>query len=433
MADPDSSPRPHTADAVTGLGFVAITIGIIVSLPLLTASDVDGDTVVLSRPGSVAWTWLLTCVLVQGVVIVWARHLPRHALVVAAGVAFAVSWAFPGSLYGITGAAILLLVFLAVVREPLMRLRLPLLGVGILVTAGEVVNGIGGEHHALADSVTSGVVQSVGLIALPLLLGLVVRSRRDVQDARRNEQKARTGQRAAEVRAAVSSERTAMARELHDIAAHHLSGIALMAAVIDRQIDTNPKEAHRGAQQVRAQSTAVLDDLRRLVGLLRDDNGEDRAVETLASIPTLIARAEQHGPIDSRVLTGESRPLGTGMGPLTQLAAYRTVQEALTNAANHAPGAHRTVEIDDRDASVTVVTVTNLRSSAHARSRPTTEPSPSSGGFGLVGMRERAELVGATIHYGAVNGAGWEVRAKFPKEQSPTVPTKGNPNAAETT
>ena len=89
----------------------------------------------------------------------------------------------------------------------------------------------------------------------------------------------------------MSRERAAMARELHDIAAHHLSGIALMAAVIDRQIDSDPERAHEGVRQVREQSTAVLEDLRRLVGLLRDDAPAERAVETVAGIVDLVERA----------------------------------------------------------------------------------------------------------------------------------------------
>ena len=238
---------------------------------------------------------------------------------------------------------------------------------------------------------------------------MLVRSRNDLREARHDEQQARAEQRDAQVEAAVSRERTAMARELHDIAAHHLSGIALMAAVVDRQIDTAPEEAHRGVQQVRAQSTAVLDDLRRLVGLLRDDSDGERSVQTLAAVPELVERAQAQGPIELSVLTADGRLLGAGIGPLSQLALYRTIQEALTNASTHAPGASRIVDIDDSDDSHVVVTVTNAAPTVAG-------PHSVARGFGLVGMCERAELVGADLRYGRTPAGGWQVRASVLRE-----------------
>jgi signal transduction histidine kinase len=182
-----------------------------------------------------------------------------------------------------------------------------------------------------------------------------------------------------------------------------------MAAVVDRQIDTAPEEAHRGARQVRAQSTEVLDDLRRLVGLLRDDTGGERTVEVLAAVPALVDRAQAQGPVDLRVLTADGRTLGDGIGPLAQLALYRTIQEALTNACTHAPGAARVVEIDDRDDARVSVVVTNTAPTVPGRGS-------SAGGFGLVGMSERAQLVGADLSFGPTSAGGWQIRASVPRE-----------------
>ena len=361
-------------------------------------------------PGSVRW-WLVVLGLVaQSLLLAWAAGAPRLALLAVATIAFGLSWATPGAAYGTTRVAVLVLVFRAVVRVPRVRLVGALAAAGLLVALGETVNGLRGEALAAGEAVVGGIIQALAVIAIPLLLGVLVRSKNDVREARRDEQQARADQRDAQVEAAVSRERTAMARELHDIAAHHLSGIALMAAVVDRQIDTAPEEAHRGVQQVRAQSTAVLDDLRRLVGLLRDEGDGERSVQTLATVPELVERARAQGPIELSVRTADDRVLGTGIGPLAQLALYRTIQEALTNASTHAPGAARVVEIDDSAATRVAVTVTNAA--------PTTVavPRSSAGGFGLVGMRERAELVGADLRYGLTPPGGWQIRASVPRD-----------------
>ncbi|WFR68759.1 histidine kinase [Curtobacterium flaccumfaciens] len=207
-----------------------------------------------------------------------------------------------------------------------------------------------------------------------------------------------------------------MARELHDIAAHHLSGIALMSAVVDRQIDTEPERAHEGVRQVREQSTAVLEDLRRLVGLLRDDAPAERAVETVAGIVDLVegARARIDATLDVR--PGD-HVLADGIGPLTQLVAYRTVQEALANVALHAAGAACTVTVDDSDPDHLTVRVEN-----GAPTAPSVGSTPA-GGNGLRGMRERAKLVGARLQVGPTGPGGWAVQLETGREARPAPDT----------
>ncbi len=405
----DSLRRPRAGDVVVSVVCTAFSVAVFLAVPVLTAVDPAASLVAIP-PGSLRWWLVIAGLVTQGLLLAWAAGAPRLALLAVATVAFGVSWATPGAAYGITNVAVLVLVFRAVVAVPLIRIVGALASTGLLVALGETVNALRGEALAAGEAVVGGVVQGLAVIGIPLLVGVLVRSRNDVREARRDEQQARAEQRDAQVEAAVSRERTAMARELHDIAAHHLSGIALMAAVVDRQIDTAPEEAHRGVQQVRAQSTAVLDDLRRLVGLLRDEGDGERSVQTLAAVPELVERAQAQGPIELSVHTDDSRVLGAGIGPLAQLALYRTIQEALTNASTHAPGAARVVEIDDRDDARVVVSVTNFAPTTVAAARS------SAGGFGLVGMRERAELVGADLQYGLTPGGGWLVRASVARD-----------------
>lgn len=404
--------RPRKVDVVVGLTCIGFAVAALLLLPALTAADPDA-TVAALRPGGGRWWSVVGGVCAQGLALVWAARMPRAVLVVVAVLAFGLSWVTPVSAYSLLRVAVMVAVFLTVLRIPVAHLRPVLLSATLLVVGGECVSAAR-EEVSNGNGFSAAIAQSVAVMAIPLFIALFVRSRRDVREARRDEQLARAGERDAQVQAAVSRERTAMARELHDIAAHHLSGIALMAAVVDRQIEVSPEQAHEGAQQIRAQSATVLQDLRRLVGLLREDTGDGRSVETLATVRELVDRAQAQGHIELHIREAADRDLGAGIGPLAQLALYRTIQEALTNAATHAPGAGRTVEIDDHEQAGAVVTVTNHAPTNAAPSRST--PAVSSGGFGLLGMRERSELVGADLRYGPTPDGGWQVRVAVPRE-----------------
>jgi signal transduction histidine kinase len=205
----------------------------------------------------------------------------------------------------------------------------------------------------------------------------------------------------------------AMSRELHDIAAHHMSGIALMAAAMERQVDSDPGAAKLSARQVRAQSRAVLDDLRRLVGLLREEADATRPVESLDAVAALVENRRAAGAEIDLVVPAGDPEHGLGVGPLAQLVVHRMVQESLANAAAHAPGARCGVEIGEPHDGRLVVTVRN-----GAPSGP--DPGPGSG-FGLLGMAERAQLVGADLTHGATPDGGWEVRLTLPVEDPPTA------------
>jgi signal transduction histidine kinase len=416
MADAETPWRPTGLDVGVGAACAAVSALLLVGLPAIAGGDPDLADLDLPTPGDAAWWAILVGCLVQAALVVLVRRSPRVVPVAVAAVAVVLPIVAPAGISGLATVAILAAVLRAVTHHPVARLAPSLVATAVLLAVGETLNSVRGVGIGPAEAVLGALVQAVGIVGLPLLVGLVVRSRRDARDARRDELSARVGERDALVQAAVARERTAMARELHDIAAHHLSGIALMAAVVDRQIDTAPEEAHRGIRQVRAQSMDVLDDLRRLVGLLREDPDQDaeRSVETLAAVPELVdrARAASGGSVELRVHEAPGRPLGQGVGPLAQLALYRTVQESLTNAAAHAPGSACVVEVDDRDAAVLVVTVANGPGGA-------ADPSLASaaGGFGLLGMRERAELVGATLAAGPTAEGGWRVRMAVPRER----------------
>jgi len=298
--------------------------------------------------------------------------------------------------------------YAAATTRPVSTLWPALGAAAVLVATGGVISGV------VTDAVASALVgaaalQAVGTIGLAVLVALIVSARREVRLAGERQIEALEREQAALVQAAIARERTAMARELHDIAAHHLSGIAVMTAAIATQIDTDPAAAKQAVGQVRQQSTEVLRDLRSLVGLLREDQEpEDTRPENLIGIAALVRdRAAAGQSVDLTVLGDSSDPTTRGVGPLAQLAAYRMVQESLANAARHAPGTAVRVVIDQRADDVIRLTVRNA---------PGTTSGTSGSGFGLIGMQERAELTGSTLEAGRTDDGGWQVSLSMPRE-----------------
>jgi signal transduction histidine kinase len=405
------SRRPGGAVVVAAVACAAITLGGALILPLLAAAEpAEGITAV--TPSDAAWWGVVALTLAQASALLRVATSSRIVLAAVALGPLIHALAVPGDTYTLTTVAVSFGVFWAALREPPRRLSALLPLVGLLVAGSQTINDV--RSGALLDIATIGaaVLQAIAVVGIPLAIALFIAARRETRSARSNELEALGRERDALIQAAVSRERIAMSRELHDIAAHHMSGIALLASAIYRQVDMDPEAAKRAAQQVRTQSTTVLDDLRRVIGLLREESEASRSVETLAAVRELADLRRSAGTSVEFVLRTGSRELGAGIGPLAQLVAYRMVQEALANSAAHAPGANCVVEIDDRAPDSLSVLVEN--DGAHAP-----DPGPG-GGFGLVGMRERADLVGADLTYGATAVGGWEVRLTIPRDA--TIP-----------
>jgi signal transduction histidine kinase len=210
---------------------------------------------------------------------------------------------------------------------------------------------------------------------------------------------------------AVLRERALMARELHDIAAHHLTGIIVSAQAADALRLTDPETAGEYIRQVQKDARTTLRNLSQTVGLLRADAaGELAPVASIESLPDLVAEA---GAVGTDVTLEES---GTSqdLGPLAGIAAYRMVQESLANSLKHAPGAERTVRVEYGLRSVTV-TVSNGPAPATRQQRDWSRD-----GYGLLGMNERAELIGATLRTGRSPDGGWVNTLVIPYDGQPT-------------
>jgi signal transduction histidine kinase len=390
--------RPSVTDVLVALGTGVATVAAVVAAPQL----LEPDHLVVVDP--VSW-WVTGAALVlQAIALCFARPYPRSVLLVTAILALLVGVFTPTGIANITDAAVIVAVLRAALLVPARELRVLLPIAALCVAVGQAGDIIGSSSLPWPTVIGAAILQAIAIVGLPSVGVLAVTARRDAQRARTGESEAIRRERDALVQAAVAQERTGMARELHDIAAHHVSSIALMSAAIERQIDTDPALAKRQVRQVREQSRVLLDDLRRLVGLLRRDADAPDAIETLETIPTLVDTARATGrDVDLRVSGG-----GGDIGPLAQLVAYRMVQEALANAGRHAPDAACTVELDGSASDLFVAIVRNAPSATPA--------APAREGFGLLGMRERAALVGGTLDAGADPDGGWTVRLTLPSE-----------------
>ncbi|MBK0374349.1 two-component sensor histidine kinase [Streptomyces sp. RB110-1] len=259
----------------------------------------------------------------------------------------------------------------------------------------------------------------IGLVSfIPALTGVSVRSHRTAADAARLAA-AQTARLAEMDRTqAVAAERARMARELHDMVAGHLSAVAIHSTAA---LSIDDPETSRGALKViRENSVEGLAEMRRLIGLLREggEDGAPVAAPTLAALDTLIEQTNANGASGGLVCVLEDRraPDAGALPTPVELAAYRIVQESLTNALKHAAPGPVVVRLG-RSGELLTVEVT---SAVGSRAGPTAPGS----GAGLVGMRERAALLGGTFGAGAEPGGGgakiWRVRAELPVREKET-------------
>ena len=205
---------------------------------------------------------------------------------------------------------------------------------------------------------------------------------------------------------AVLEERARIARELHDVVAHHVSMIAVQAETARLTTPDLPDEGRQRFEAIGQTARDSLTELRRLLGVLRKDGSEaERAPQPgLDELETLLDAAREAGTPIRFTRSGRSVALPPGI----DLTAYRIVQEALTNARRHAPGAQ--VDIELRYESRTL----QLEVRDHGPG-----PAGEADGHGLVGMRERAAMVGGTLEAGPAEDGGFSVRAELPVPEPP--------------
>jgi signal transduction histidine kinase len=204
-------------------------------------------------------------------------------------------------------------------------------------------------------------------------------------------------------RTAVSEERLRIARELHDIVAHSLSMIAVQSGVGAHVIDSKPEEAKRSLQVIEEASKSSLRDVRRVLGVLRASDGSTALdpAPRLRNIGAMVERFRAVGPQVDLQVYGDISTLSAG----PDLTAYRVVQEALTNVLKHSKSKRARVVINRSPTELRVEVVDDGVGG-----------SPSSGGHGLIGMRERVEMFGGQLEAGSLPEGGFRVDAWLPAE-----------------
>jgi signal transduction histidine kinase len=242
-----------------------------------------------------------------------------------------------------------------------------------------------------------------GVIAWSLLIlgaGEFVRIRRERISASR-QARAESSKRQA------NEERLQIARELHDVVAHHISLINVQAGVALHIVDRKPEQAETALQAIKDASKEALVELRSLVGILRDvdDEAPRKPTGTLASLDDLVERSRHAGLEVRKTVSGDARALPSSV----ELAALRIVQEAITNVVRHAGATSADVALEYGSEALSVTVTDNGSGFAKAETD----------GTGIVGMRERAESLGGSLDVGAGPDGGTRVRASLPLRSRP--------------
>jgi signal transduction histidine kinase len=382
LASIDARLRALPADRV--LAAVAALLGATNAIEVATADD----------PGNRGVALVFAVVLAAPLAVAWRR--PLAALLAFDALALA-EGALGGRVLGTTVSVGLLLIGYVLV----LALRADrgdfAIGVGASLVLLLVVSQLEHDGGGLLGNAAWLALIPLGL---PAVGGRVLRSRNELNRRLHEQTTEIERNRAERERAAVLEERTRIAHELHDIFAHDVSVMLVQAQAARRTAAGDPERARGAIAAVEETGREALDELRRLLGVLRRGDEELALAPqpTLARLGALVARVEATGLTVELDVDGEHRPLAPGV----DAAAYRIVQEALTNVVRDAAASRATVRVAyDRDAVELVVSDDSAAGAVRD-------------GAAVVGLRERVALYGGELHVGRRAGAGFEMRARLP-------------------
>lgn len=407
--------RPRWWSALTGP--VARMTGMVVLSALNAAAGVLASTNLASQAKLLGWpppVWLaVASAVVAPFLLLWRRRAPLLILALTA-----LAYLLSGIVVLPVGFALLTV---AVRRRDLVLLA---------CTAGVALTFWLSSESPDRWYVTLGL--SVVFAAFWALWGSYVGARRDLLQSLRDRARRAEEEQLARADQARQTERARIAREMHDVVAHKVSLIALQAGGLEVNAQLAPDRVAGTAAQIRTTAREALEDLRSVLGVLRAGETDDGAGAELLpqpgldDVPTLVDRSRAAGLAVTLVRESDDEPTPQGsdpgpppfpVAPAAGRTAYRIVQEALTNVTKHARGATTTVLIGHRssapaaavaiDGPVITVSVVNRRPVASGTLLP-------GSGAGLIGLRERVELVGGVLDTGPTGEGGWAVRAVLP-------------------
>ncbi|GAB3142538.1 sensor histidine kinase [Microbispora hainanensis] len=268
----------------------------------------------------------------------------------------------------------------------------------------------------------------IGASVMSAALGESVRSRQVIAAEARERAELAERTREEEARARVNAERLRIAREVHDTVAHAIAVINVQSGVTAHVLDKRPEVAREALRAIEEHSSRALREMRAILGVLRDDDGDDNEGREpypgLGQIGELAAKAREAG-LD---ITVEEASPATSLPSAVGSAAYRIVQESITNVVRHAGPTQVTVELNPGIEALEIRVTDEGRRAAPGRDTadprlPARYPSVAKAagpGRGIVGMRERCRLLGGDFDAGPLPGGGFEVRARLPL--APTGP-----------
>jgi signal transduction histidine kinase len=408
---------------------VVVAVGVLVLFVNL-AEFLGQDPTALSDEASALIGGFVLLDLLLGVIAICLLSLRRRRPVLTAVLTASLSAV---SVFAVGAAA------LAIVSMSTRRRWKPVVAVGFVWVAAtafyELVlrSSIPGVTVDSALSWASGGL-AIAIYAICASTGFYIGARRDLVASLRDRAENAEREQALREESARESERTRIAREMHDVLAHHISLLSLHAGVLTYRTDLTRQETVDAATIIQNNAQLALTELRQILGVLRSRDGEEGGAgsglaeppqPTLAELPALLADSREGGmrvSLDvsglgdgaAPVVGGEraaspstgGRPEFDGLSEAVSRAAYRIIQEALTNARKHAAGAPVTLELDRHGGELLVAVRNPLGGS-------TVGPGLSSG-MGLTGLRERAQLAGGSLAHGTDSDGGFVVTARLP-------------------
>lgn len=345
--------------------------------------------------------------------VIWRATHPVHSVVVVYALALA---------HFLTGTFLMpvdLIIFLALysvtIYGPSWASKLGLAGgaIGAALVTMSFIPFWHGPETAIVGAIMFAFAATLVLLAWGA--GLLRRSRLEQRETLRERARRLERERDQQAQIATVAERNRIAREMHDIVAHSLSVIIAQADGGRYAATNTPQAATRALATISETGRAALADMRRILGVLREENGSATALipqPADTDIDDLIAHVKDAGLAVSHVVLGSPRPLPPGTG----VAVYRIVQESLTNVLKHAGPAASAIVTTLWEEQALTVTVDDDGRGAAARS--------DGAGHGLVGMRERAVMLGGTLTAGPKPGGGFRVQVTIP---APNGAVPGHP------
>jgi signal transduction histidine kinase len=364
-----------------------------------------------SLPGIPGWAAAL--VIAAGVLpAAFRRRWPRSVLalvVVSAAVATAIG-ASPGP-----GLAAAFVIYLIPLRRPRQEALWLLAGTLLVLGAGMAVFLSGPQMTRLPGTDAGLLLASWPLVMIAWLIGYSAEQQRSYAAGQRERAERRVREQLAEARRARSEERLQIARELHDVVAHTMSLIAVQAGVANYVASTRPDEAARALASIEETSRGALGEMRALLGMLRADESAAALGPASSLVPTpgladldgLVKRTAEAGVRVNLDVCGERPPLPAGL----ELAAFRVIQEAITNVIRHAATDSCQVTVTYQRETL-LLAVTDGGTGHGAADHGAADHGAA--GHGIAGMRERVQMYGGQLQAAPLPGRGFRVTARFP-------------------